>query len=136
MKKIRLVDQREIEVYNITESGNTLEVEILNGDSNEAEKLFSNSDNLATIQYYVGTDLMKGYAGFTKLRKYQKRIGQTISVNYEKPDVATESGFAEEKADVLTVTMEKPTKLEIVQSETEQLRADVDYLYMESGVSV
>ena len=30
MKKIRLVDQTEIEIYNITQSGHTLQIDILN----------------------------------------------------------------------------------------------------------
>ena len=134
MKKIRLVDQTEIEIYNITESGSTLCIDILNGDANAMETAFSDSDNLTTIQYFVGTDLVKGYACYTKLQNYQKRMDQVIATDYATPDATMDSGFAETKADILTVVLDKPAKIDAVESETEQLRADVDYLYMESGV--
>ena len=69
MKKIRFSDNTELEIYNISCSGNTLTVEVLNGNSTELETLFKDSDNLAVIQYYVGTELVKGYAGYTRLNE-------------------------------------------------------------------
>lgn len=64
MKKIRLVDQTEIEIYNITQSGDTLQIDILNGDATALEETFKDADNLSVIQYYVGEDLMIAYARF------------------------------------------------------------------------
>ena len=136
MKKIRLADQTELEIYNITQSGNNLRIDILNGDANAAEQIFKNEDNLATIRYYVGTELMKGYAGFSNLTSYEKRMGQTISIDYGTPDIETASGFAEVKADILTVLLDKPAKIETVADQTEQNTADIDYIAMETGVSV
>ena len=136
MKKIRFVDQTEMEIYNITQHGNSLHIDILNGDANVAEQTFKNVTNLATIQYYVGTEILKGYAGFSNLTGYEKRMGQTISIDYGVPDTETESGFAEIKADVLTVMLDKPAKIEAVADQTEQNTADIDYIAMEPGVSV
>ena len=136
MKKIRFTDKTELEIYNISCSGNTLTVEILNGNSSDLETLFKDSDNLAVLQYYVGTELVKGYSGYTQLQKYEKRMNQTISTDYNTPDSSTESGFAEEKADISVITLIKPEKIEAVADKTEQNAADIAYLAMESGVDL
>ena len=136
MKKIRFSDNTELEIYNISCSGNTLTVEVLNGNSTDLETLFKDSDNLAVLQYYVGTELVKGYSGYTQMQKYEKRMNQTISTDYSTPDSSTESGFAEEKADISVITLIKPEKIEAVADKTEQNSADIAYLAMESGVDL
>ncbi len=136
MKKIRLVDQTEIEIYNITQSGDTLQIDILNGDATALEETFKDADNLSVIQYYVGEDLMIAYARFDQLQSYTKRMGQVLAVDYTIEDETTDSGFAETKADVLTVTLAKLPKIESVEDQTEQCRADIDYIAMETGVNV
>ena len=136
MKKIRFSDNTELEIYNISCSGNTLTVEILNGNSSDLETLFKDSDNLAVLQYYVGTELVKGYSGYTQLQEYKKRMDQTISTDYSTPDSSTESGFAEEKADISVITLVKPEKIDVVSDQTEQNAADIAYLAMESGVDL
>ncbi len=136
MKKIRLVDQTEIEIYNITQSGDTLQIDILNGDATALEEIFKDADNLSVIQYYVEEDLMIAYARFDQLQSYTKRMGQVLAVDYTIEDETTDSGFAETKADVLTVTLAKLPKIEAVEDQTEQNRADIDYIAMETGVNV
>lgn len=136
MKKIRFSNQTELEIYNISGSDNSLTVEVLNGDSTELEKVFSNPVNLSTIQYYVGTELMKGYAGYTQLQEYCKRMDKTISVDYNTPDSSTESGFAEEKADISVITLVKPDRMDVIEAQTEQNTADIAYVAMESGVDL
>lgn len=136
MKKIRLVDQTEIEIYNITQSGDTLQIDILNGDATALEETFKDVDNLSVIQYYVEEDLMIAYARFDQLQSYTKRMGQVLAVDYTIEDETTDSGFAETKADVLTVTLAKLPKIESVEDQTEQCRADIDYIAMETGVNV
>lgn len=103
MKKIRFVDGTETEIYDISDSGKVLSIQILNGDSNEMETKFSDKENLATIKYFVGTDLIKGYARYTNLTHYIKEKSKVISIDYETPDSESDSGFAEKKADVLTM---------------------------------
>ena len=136
MKKIRLVDQTEIEIYNITQSGDTLQIDILNGDASTLEETFKDSDNLAVIKYYVDTYLMCAYAKFDQLQSYTKRMNQVLSVDYTTPDESTESGFEEVKADVLTITLSKLPEIVVVADQTEQNRADIDYIAMETGVNV
>ena len=136
MKKIRLVDQTEIEIYNITQSGDTLQIDILNGDATALEETFKDADNLSLIQYYVEEDLMIAYARFDQLQSYTKRMGQVLAVDYTIEDETTDSGFAETKADVLTVTLAKLPKIESVEDQTEQCRADIDYIAMETGGNV
>ena len=136
MKKIRLVDQTEIEIYNITQSGDTLQIDILNGDATALEETFKDADNLSVIQYYVEEDLMIAYARFDQLQSYTKRMGQVLAVDYTIEDETTDSGFAETKADVLTVTLAKLPKIVDVANQTDQNTADIDYIAMETGVNV
>lgn len=136
MKKIRLVDQTEIEIYNITQSGDTLHIDILNGNATSLETTFADADNLSVIQYYVDTDLMCAYAKFDQLQSYIKRMDQVLSMDYTTPDETTDSGFAETKADVLTITLAKLPKIVAVANQTDQNTADIDYIAMETGVNV
>lgn len=136
MKKIRLVDQTEIEIYNITQSGDTLQIDILNGDATALEETFKDADNLSVIQYYIEEDLMIAYARFDQLQSYTKRMGQVLAVDYTIEDETTDSGFAETKADVLTVTLAKLPKIVAVANQTDQSTADIDYIAMETGVNV
>nr|DAF88913.1 MAG TPA: hypothetical protein [Siphoviridae sp. ctoyo6]DAR18420.1 MAG TPA: hypothetical protein [Caudoviricetes sp.] len=136
MKKIRLVDQTEIEIYNITQSGDTLQIDILNGDATALEETFKDADNLSVIQYYIEEDLMIAYARFDQLQSYTKRMGQVLAVDYTIEDETTDSGFAETKADVLTVTLAKLPKIVDVANQTDQNTADIDYIAMETGVNV
>lgn len=136
MKKIRLVDQTEIEIYNITQSGDTLQIDILNGNATALEETFKDADNLSVIQYYVEEDLMIAYARFDQLQSYVKRMSQVLAVDYTIEDETTDSGFAETKADVLTVTLAKLPKIVDVANQTDQNTADIDYIAMETGVNV
>ena len=57
-------------------------------------------------------------------------------MDYTTPDESTESGFEEVKADVLTITLSKLPEIVVVADQTEQNRADIDYIAMETGVNV
>ena len=63
-------------------------------------------------------------------------MNQVLSVDYTTPDESTESGFEEVKADVLTITLSKLPEIVVVADQTEQNRADIDYIAMETGVNV
>ena len=79
---------------------------------------------------------MCAYAKFDQLQSYIKRMDQVLSVDYTTPDETTDSGFAETKADVLTITLAKLPKIVAVASQTDQNTADIDYIAMETGVNV
>lgn len=136
MKKIRLNNLTEVEIYDISDTVDRLSISILNADSNAMEELFSNADNTSVIQYYVGTELMKGYAGYTELQGYNKKMNQTISTDYTTTDASTESGFVETKADIFSVTLTKPAQITIITTQVEQNTANIDYVAMETGVEL
>ena len=79
---------------------------------------------------------MIAYARFDQLQSYVKRMSQVLAVDYTIEDETTDSGFAETKADVLTVTLAKLPKIVDVANQTDQNTADIDYIAMETGVNV
>ena len=130
MKKIRLVDQTELEVYNLEENQGTLKIQMLDADLNEMQETFRDTENLAVIQYYVGTELMKAFAGYDRLASILAEENYLVSINYEETDPDTKSGFEEEHACLVTIKIEKPAAIELVADQTEQNTADIDYLMM------
>lgn len=68
MKKIVFKSGKELEIDGISQSGNSLHISVLSKDVASIIETFSNPDNTAVMRYYVGIDLMCGYAGFKKLR--------------------------------------------------------------------
>ena len=59
------------------------------------------------MRYYVGTDLIRGYAGYTKLTGIEYQPDVVQEVDYSIEDDTTESGFVETVSDVVTVKMRK-----------------------------
>ena len=124
MKKIRLVDGTEYEIYNISDTSDLLTISMLDADATAMEQAFSDASNLAIIQYYVGTDLMKAYARYSDLARYEKKIDQLMSIDYATVDDTTESGFAETRNDVLTLYINRVAQT----TEAESLSERVDAL--------
>ena len=108
MNKIRFANVTEMEVAGVTQSGDALHIEVDTADMNAViEKFRSNSAVTSVMRYYVGTDLLRGYAGYTKLANIQYVPDVLRDINYEVVDPATASGFQETRADSVTVTMQK-----------------------------
>lgn len=108
MNKIRFANDTEMEVAGVTQSGDALHIEVDTADMNAViEKFRSNSAVTSVMRYYVGTDLLRGYAGYTKLANIQYVPDVLRDINYEVVDPATASGFQETRADSVTVTMQK-----------------------------
>ena len=61
-KRIRCVDLSELEIYNIVESGNSLQIQFKNATISDLIAKFKDSANCAILQYYVGLILTKAYA--------------------------------------------------------------------------
>ena len=109
MKKIIFSDNTDLEISNISETGNGLKIEIDSSDANSVIQKFNhNSAATGVMRYYVGIDLMKGYSGYTEMKNLQYVPHVTTSIDYETTDDTTESGFSETYADKITVTMQKP----------------------------
>ncbi len=150
MTKIRLVDGTEYEIYNKSDTETSLTIRILNADSTAMQTALTNKTNMAVIQYYVGTDLIKAYAGFVNLQWHRTLMDQTISIDYSAVDSTTASGFAETKANIFEAYITKTSAITTVSdktnSNTEQITdvsqtlaqtvADIDYIAMETGVTL
>lgn len=108
MNKIRFANDTEMEVYGVTQSGDTLHIEVDTDDVNAViDKFRANSAATSVMRYYVGTDLLRGYAGYAKLASIHYVPDVLRDINYEVVDPATASGFQETRVDTVTVTMQK-----------------------------
>ena len=58
-KRIRFVDLSELEVYNIVESGDSLQIQFKNATISDLIAKFKDSANCEILQYYVGLVLPK-----------------------------------------------------------------------------
>ena len=107
-EKVILSDNTEIEVSGVTLAGDTLSIQIETSDLNTVRNAFKDKP-LATnrMRYYVGTDLIRGYAGYTKLTGIEYQPDVVQEVDYSIEDDTTESGFVETVSDVVTVKMRK-----------------------------
>ena len=136
MNKIIFADNTEIEISGITQSGDTLTVTIDTSDANAVIENFRNKSAAAVMRYYAGMDLIRGYAGFTRMEDVKFMPDVVTDVNYEITDNTTESGFAEYKTDRCIVTMKKVSMIASVANQTAQNTANIDYLAMETGIDL
>lgn len=137
MNKIRFANDTEMEVSGVTQAGDTLKIEIDTADVSAVIGSFR--DNLAAtsrMRYYVGTDLLRGYTGYTLLAGVEFFPDVVTGIDYETEDETTESGFAEVKVDEVTVIMRRVDKVTQVAAAAEQLAANLDYVAMETGVEI
>ena len=111
-KRIRFVDLSELEVYNIIESGDSLQIQFKSATISNLIAKFKNSTNCEILQYYVGLVLSKAYADYIVYVSAVEDANVLISTDYATVDAATESGFAETRADIQTITIRKKTDSE------------------------
>lgn len=137
MNKIRFANDTEMEVSGVTQAGDTLRIETNTADVNAVVASFR--DNLAAtsrMRYYVGTDLLRGYTGYTLLTGVEFTPDVVSGIDYETEDETTESGFAEVKVDEVTVIMRRVDKVTQVAAAAEQLAANLDFVAMETGIEL
>ena len=111
-KRIRFVDLSELEVYNIIESGDSLQIQFKSAAISDLIAKFKNSANCEILQYYVGLVLSKAYADYIVYVSAVETANVLLNVDYATVDATTESGFAETRADVQTITIRKKTDSE------------------------
>lgn len=121
MRKIVFKSGKELEIDGITQSGKSLQISIKSSDVKSIIGTFSDPENTAVMRYYVGTDLMCGYAGFKKFAGLEYTPDVIASINYEQEDATTESGFAESHVAVCTVHMEKVETVELPEGMTDKV---------------
>lgn len=136
MNKIVFSNNTELEISNVTQSSDTLTVTVDTSDVNSVIEKFRDKSATSVMRYYSGTDLIRGYAGFTKLQDISFVPDVVVSTNYEIEDPTTESGFAEVTKDRCIVTMKKVSMLVSVAGQTAQNTANIDYLAMETGIEL
>lgn len=136
MNKIVFSNNTEIQISNVTQSGDTLTVTVDTPDVNSVIERFRNKQATSVMRYYAGADLIRGYAGYTKLLGASFTPDVVVDINYETEDATTESGFAEQVTDRCIVTMKKVSMLATVAGQTAQNTANIDYLAMETGVEL
>lgn len=108
MKKIVFLNQEEIQVEEVLKVGDLLKISVKTSDIQSVVSAFG--DNPAAtklMRFYIGTDLMSGYKGYTRLSQLVYTPSVLDSIDYSVEDAASASGFLESYADVVTVYMEK-----------------------------
>ena len=102
MNKIRFANDTEMEVSGVTQAGDTLQIEVDTADVNAViAKFRDNSAATSVMRYYVGTDLLRGYAGYAKMTGIQYMPDVLRDINYAIVDPATASGFQETRVDTV-----------------------------------
>lgn len=108
MHKIRFSNDTEIEVCGVSQAGDTLSIQIETSDLNAVREAFKDKPEATRrMRYYVGSDLLRGYAGYTKLSGITYQPDVVKDIDYSVEDDTTESGFAETVVDMVTVQMLK-----------------------------
>ena len=88
------------------------------------------------MRYYVGTDLICGYAGFKKFVSLKYTPDVIASINYEQEDATTESGFAESHVAVCTVHIEKVEEAVLPEGLTDKVaKLENDVSSITSGIN-
>lgn len=137
MKKIRFANESEIEVADVSASGDTIRITVEGTGVDDISEIFKNNPSLTSrLLFIVGSDIIRGYAGYTDLEKIEYIPDVVKNVDYTIADNTTESGFAEEKADTIVVSMRKVDKVLQVAAAAEQIAANLDYVAMETGVEL
>ena len=136
MKKIVFKSGKELEIDGITQSGKSLQISIKSSDVKSIIGMFSDPENTAVMRYYVGIDLMCGYAGFKKFAGLEYTPDVRASINYEQEDATTESGFVESHVAVCTVHMEKAEEAGLPEGLTDKVaKLENDVSSITSGIN-
>lgn len=136
MNKIVFSDNTEIEISNVTQSGDTLTVTVDTMNVNSVVEKFRNGQATSVMRYYSDLDLIRGYAGYTKMQDVKFEPDVVTDVDYTTEDPSTESGFSEDTTDRCIVTMKKVPMIASVANQTAQNTANIDYIAMESGIEL
>lgn len=135
MNKIIFADNTELEVTDVSKA-DSLYITIDTADVDAVIAKFRDKAATAVMRYYMGIDLIRGYSGFTKMQEVKFTPDVTVGIDYSATDQATESGFHEDKTDKCIVTMQRQSLMASVAQQTAQNTANIDYLAMETGVSL
>ena len=128
MNKIKFNDGSKLPLHDITSTSERLTFSVLDDVRDGLEEICKDADNTSVIQFIdVNNDtqdetVLKGYAGYTKLVSMKTEYGIITNIDYETTDTTTESGFVEERHDITTVVLAKPSQIENMASAIEELQ--------------
>lgn len=128
MEKIKFNDGTKLPLHNISSTSTQLTFSVLDDVRNGLEEICKDTDQTSVIQFIeVNKDtqdesVLKGYAGYTNLVSMKTEYGVITNIDYATTDSTTESGFAEEKHDITTITLQKPSQIETVTSAITELQ--------------
>ncbi len=128
MNKIKFNDGAKLPLHDISSTSEQLTFSVLDDVRNGLEEICKDTENTSVIQYINVNDetqdeeILKGYAGYTNLVSMKTEYGVVTNIDYEATDDTTESGFAEERHDITTVVLRKPTQIEKATSAIEDLQ--------------
>jgi len=103
--------------HGVTSTADTLKMSFYDVDKSELEAIARNEEATSIIKLInfneetLDEKVIKGYAGYTTLVSLATSFDEVTAINYDVEDPTTESGFAEDKHDVTTLTMYKVAKL-------------------------
>ena len=127
MEKIKFNNGTSLELHDISSTSTQLAFSVLDDVRNGLEDVCKDEDNTEVIKLISVNDscdetILKGYAGYTNLVSMKTEYDVTTNIDYETTDSTTASGFVEEVHDITTVILAKPTVIDKVASELEELK--------------
>ena len=128
MNNIKFNDGTRLPLNDISSTATQLTFSVLDDVRNSLEEICKDAEKTSIIQYLdVNEDtqderVLKGYAGYTNLVSMKTEYGVVTNTDYETTDSTTASGFAEEKHDITTVILQKPSRVETMTSAIKDLQ--------------
>lgn len=118
MEKIKFNDGTSIKLHQISSTDTQLTFSVLDDDKAGLEAILKDEEKTSIIQLVLVNEesldekVVKAYSGYTGLSQMKTEYGVITNTDYETPDSSTTSGFAEEKHDITTSILNKPTLIE------------------------
>lgn len=123
MEKIKFNNEVSLELHDISSTSTQLTFSVLDDVRNGLEEICKDTENTSVIKLVSENETtLKGYAGYTNLVSMKTEYGVVTNIDYETTDDTTESGFVEERHDITTVVLAKPTQIENMTSAIEKLQ--------------
>lgn len=128
MNRIKFNDGTKLPLHDISSTSEQLTFSVLDDVRDGLEEICKDTEKTSVIQFIEVNEetqdesVLKGYAGYTNLVSMKTEYGVVTNTDYETTDSTTASGFAEEKHDITSVVLQKPSQIETVASAIEELQ--------------
>lgn len=139
MDVLKFKNDEELEIISAVKSEVELEVHTkVNEDMsvNDIIELFSDPSKTEVIKQYFNGEIIGGFAGYTKLQSITYQPNMVMKIDYEQSDPTTNSGFVEEKENIVIVIMHKESAIDAIAQQTNKNTANINYIAKESGIDL